>query len=106
MRHFIGLVRRFRRDERGVFGIIFAILAIVLVAMSGAVVDFTSVQQARTKAQVALDSAALALQPTIFNTGVTAATITVMTAGRSADAEPARGPAHVWGDCNLTGVHQ
>ena len=66
MRHFIDLLGRFRRDESGAFAIIFALIAIVLVAMSGAVVDFTSVQQARTKAQVALDSAALALQPSIY----------------------------------------
>ena len=43
----------------------FAILAIVLIAMSGAVVDFTSVQQARSRSQTAIDAAALALQPRI-----------------------------------------
>ncbi|MDB5561466.1 MAG: hypothetical protein JWN11_884 [Hyphomicrobiales bacterium] len=60
------LLKRFRSDERGAFGIIFAAMAIVLVATSGAVVDYTSVEQARTRAQVALDAAALALQPQIY----------------------------------------
>ena len=68
---------RFRNDERGVFLVIFALLALVLIATSGAVVDFTRVQQARTRAQIAADSAALALQGTINNTGVTAATLKV-----------------------------
>ncbi|HEY4201005.1 MAG TPA: TadE/TadG family type IV pilus assembly protein [Devosiaceae bacterium] len=67
MRRFLPLLRRFGSDERGVFGIIFAIMAIVLVAMSGAVVDYVSVQQARTRAQVILDAAALALQPQLYN---------------------------------------
>lgn len=66
MRHVLGLLERFRRDESGAFGVIFATLAIVLIAMSGAVVDFTSMQQSRTRAQVALDAAALALQPSIY----------------------------------------
>jgi Flp pilus assembly protein TadG len=56
---------RFRRDERGAFMVLFAVLALVLVATSGAVVDFTSTQQTRSRAQTALDSAALALQPRI-----------------------------------------
>lgn len=60
------LLRRFHRDERGAFLVLFAILAIVLIATSGAVVDFVGVEQARTRAQVALDAAALALQPSIY----------------------------------------
>jgi Flp pilus assembly protein TadG len=68
---------RFRKDERGVFLVIFALLALVLIATSGAVVDFTRVQQARTRAQIAADAAALALQGTINNNGVTAATLKV-----------------------------
>ncbi len=72
---FADLLTRFRKDERGVFLIIFALLAVVLIAASGAVVDFTRVQQARTRAQIALDAAALALQSTINNSGVTAATL-------------------------------
>jgi Flp pilus assembly protein TadG len=59
------LLGRFRRDESGAFMVLFAVLAIVLIATSGAVVDFTSVQQSRTRAQTALDAAALALQPRI-----------------------------------------
>lgn len=69
------LMKRFRTDERGVFLVIFALLALVLIATSGAVVDFSRVQQARTRAQTALDAAALALQGTIKQTGVTAATL-------------------------------
>jgi Flp pilus assembly protein TadG len=66
MRAFVSLLSRFRSDERGVFLAVFGLLAIVLVAMSGAVVDYVSLQQARTRAQVALDAAALALQPQIY----------------------------------------
>lgn len=57
---------RFCSDEGGAFAMIFGVMAIVLVAFSGAVVDFTSMQGARTRAQVALDAAALALQPSIY----------------------------------------
>jgi len=60
------IFRRFRSDENGVFAVIFAMMAVVLVAMSGAVVDFVSVQKARSETQLALDSAALALQPKIY----------------------------------------
>lgn len=63
--------RRFLRDDRGAFAVIFGILAIVLVATAGAVVDFTTIQQARTRAQDALDSASLGLQPQIFLDGTT-----------------------------------
>jgi Flp pilus assembly protein TadG len=75
MQRFADLIKRFRKDERGVFLVIFALLAVVLIAASGAVVDFSRVQQARTKAQIAVDAAALALQATIGKTGVTAATL-------------------------------
>lgn len=75
IKSFGDLLIRFRKDERGVFLVIFGILAIVLIATSGMVVDFTRVQQARTRAQTALDSAALALQGTISKSGVTAATL-------------------------------
>lgn len=67
MRIFINLVDQFRRDERGVFGVIFGLLAIVLIAMSGAVVDYVTLEQARNRAQIAIDSAALALQPSIYS---------------------------------------
>jgi Flp pilus assembly protein TadG len=66
MTRFADLLRRFRRDDRGVFMILFAVLAIVLIATSGAVVDFTKVQQARTRAQTALDAGTLALQSRIL----------------------------------------
>lgn len=64
-----GLFKRFRRDERGVFAVFFALIAIVLIAAAGAVVDFTRVQQARTRAQIAIDSAALALQAQLGQPG-------------------------------------
>jgi Flp pilus assembly pilin Flp len=60
------LVLQFRRDERGVFAVVFGLMAIVLVALGGAVVDYVSLEQARSRAQIALDAAALALQPEIF----------------------------------------
>lgn len=62
------LLKRFERDERGAFIVLFAVLAIVLIATSGAVVDFTQIEQARTRAQIALDAAALGLQPRVFDT--------------------------------------
>ncbi len=65
MQRIVDLLARFRRDERGVFMVIFAVLAMVLIATSGAVVDFTYTQQARTRAQTALDAATLALQSKI-----------------------------------------
>lgn len=65
------LVSRFGRDERGVFAVIFGLMAIVLIALGGAVVDYVSLEQARNRAQVALDAAALALQPEIFDNALT-----------------------------------
>lgn len=62
------LLKRFRKDESGVFFVLFGLLALVLIATAGAVIDYTSVEQARTRAQDALDSAALGLQPSIFDT--------------------------------------
>jgi Flp pilus assembly protein TadG len=62
MTDFFDLLKRFRRDDRGVFAVFFALIAIVLIAASGAVVDFTYMQTARSQAQNALDAAALALQ--------------------------------------------
>jgi len=59
------LIKRFRGDERGVFMVLFAILALVLIATSGAVVDFTHTETSRSRAQTALDAAALALQSQI-----------------------------------------
>lgn len=68
MRGMFSLLRRFRDDERGVFAVLFGVFAIVLIAAAGAVVDFTRIELARTKAQQALDSAALGLQPKMFLT--------------------------------------
>lgn len=70
MRRFSELVMRFGRDERGVFAVIFGLMAIVLVALGGAVVDYVGIEQARARGQIALDAAALALQPKIFNASV------------------------------------
>lgn len=67
MRGFVDLLKRFRADERGVFAVIFGLMAIVLVAMAGAAVDYTSMETARNKAQIAMDSAALGLAPKIYD---------------------------------------
>lgn len=75
MRSFLSLLGRFRSDERGAFLVIFGVMAIVLVATSGAVVDYTAIEQARTRAQQALDTAALGLQPTMYESGVTEAVL-------------------------------
>jgi Flp pilus assembly pilin Flp len=75
MRQIFDLVRRFRDDERGAFAIIFGLSAIVLVALSGAVVDYVGLIQTRDRAQIALDAAALALQPRIFEKNYSEATI-------------------------------
>lgn len=65
MRRLTELLKRFRKDESGAFMVLFGVLAIVLIATAGAVVDFSGVQQARTRSQTALDAAALALQARI-----------------------------------------
>jgi len=65
MRHLIDLAKRFRKDESGAFIVLFGVLAVVLIAVAGSVVDFTYMQTARTRAQTAIDSAALALQTRI-----------------------------------------
>lgn len=75
MRGFANLLRRFRDDERGVFAVLFGVFAIVLIATAGAVVDYTSEELTRTRAQQALDSAALGLAPTMYDTGVTEDTL-------------------------------
>ena len=68
MHRFTGLIARFRRDERGAFAVMFGLMAVVLIAISGAVVDYVTLEQTRNRAQIALDAAALALQPEIFKT--------------------------------------
>ena len=67
------LIGRFYRDDSGAFAVIFGMIAIVLVAMAGATVDLVRVDQMRNRAQIALDSAALALQPAIYDTNKTEA---------------------------------
>lgn len=69
------LITRFARDERGVFAVIYGLVAIVLVAVAGAVVDYVALEQARTRAQAALDAAALALQPEVLKNTVDTAGI-------------------------------
>jgi Flp pilus assembly pilin Flp len=71
MNGFVRLVRRFGRDESGVFAVLFGVMAIVLVALGGAVVDYVTLEQTRSRAQTALDAAALALHPDIFLPNVT-----------------------------------
>lgn len=61
------LIRSFGSDERGVFAVIFGVMAIMLVAFAGAVVDYVSVQNARTVAQEALDASTLVLHGEIEN---------------------------------------
>lgn len=75
MHRFLPLVVRFGRDERGVFAVLFGLMAVVLVALGGAAVDYIALEQARNRSQIALDAAALALQPLIFNTPVDEADI-------------------------------
>lgn len=60
------LFDRFRRDEGGAFAIMFGLMALVIIALGGAVVDYVSLEQTRSRAQIALDAAALALQPEIM----------------------------------------
>src|SRR3978361_464869 len=89
------LVLQFHRDERGAFAVIFGAIAIVLVAMSGAVVDFTSVQQARTRAQVALDASALALEPPIYTSTATQ----IQTQAQALLVDRLADAATSWGNC-------
>lgn len=59
------LLKRFHRDESGAFAVIFGVMAIVLIATGGSVVDFVAIQQGRSNAQISMDAAVLALQPKI-----------------------------------------
>lgn len=65
----IRIVQRFARDEGGAFALMFGVMAIVLIALGGAVVDYVSLEQSRNRAQLALDAAALALQSEITRPG-------------------------------------
>lgn len=66
MRALIQLIKKFRKDEEGAFLALFGVMAIVLTALSGAGIDFVTLEQARTRAQAALDAATLSLQPSIY----------------------------------------
>lgn len=66
MRRFTKLLSRFYHNEDGVFAVFFGLVAVALVALSGAAVDYVTLEQARNRAQIAIDSAALALQPRIY----------------------------------------
>jgi len=70
MRQMFNLIARFNRDERGAFALIFGLVAVVLIAFGGAVVDYVAMEQVRNRGQIALDAATLALQPEIFKTPV------------------------------------
>lgn len=63
------IVSRFARDEGGAFAMVFGVMALVLIALGGAVVDYVSLEQSRNRAQLALDAAALALQTEITRPG-------------------------------------
>lgn len=53
------LARDFARNENGAFAVIFALMAIVMIALGGAGVDYVVWMEARTEAQEAADAAAL-----------------------------------------------
>ncbi len=77
---------------------VFALVGVVLLAVAGAAVDFTAAQQARTKAQVALDAAALALQGTIYTDTASKHQLNAqkLLSNRLADAVTS------WPDCTTT----
>ncbi|MCF6325667.1 MAG: hypothetical protein L3J21_00070 [Devosiaceae bacterium] len=67
MKQINNLLRYFGSDQRGVFAVTFALVAIVLVATTGAVVDFVAIQNARSLSQSTLDSTTLALHSQVDN---------------------------------------
>lgn len=85
MRPFLRLVARFGRDESGVFAIMFGLMAVVLIAMGGAVVDYVRLEQTRNRAQIALDAAALALQKQITDESVDEETLKAKAQGLLTD---------------------
>ena len=98
MRRLISLIDRFGRDESGAFAMIFAVMAIVLIATAGATVDFTELQQSRTRAQVALDAAALALQPNIY----TDTTVGIQQKAQALLSNRLADGVSTWPSCNVT----
>ncbi|MGV3492143.1 MAG: ubiquitin-activating E1 FCCH domain-containing protein [Devosia sp.] len=75
MRGVIALLKRFHSDESGIFAVIFGVMAIVLVALAGAAVDYTAMETGRARAQIALDSAALGLAEYLYDDDVSEETL-------------------------------
>jgi len=67
MNYIFWIIKRFGRDESGAFAVIFSVMAVVLLATAGSVVDFVSIQQGRKTTQINLDATVLALQPEIYS---------------------------------------
>jgi Flp pilus assembly protein TadG len=59
MRSFSSLMNRFRRDQRGNIGMIFAIMLVPLLTFMGAAIDYSRATRARATMQSVLDSVAL-----------------------------------------------
>jgi len=66
MNFFKTKIRQFAHEDDGAFALIFAVISIVLIATGGSAVDFVSIQQNRSTAQISMDAAVLALQPEIY----------------------------------------
>ena len=49
MTQFVPLLKRFAKDESGVFAVLFGLMAIVLIALGGATVDYVSLEQTRQR---------------------------------------------------------
>jgi Flp pilus assembly protein TadG len=100
MQKIFELLKRFRRDDRGAFLALFGVMAVVLIATAGATVDFTSVQNARTRAQTALDAAALALQPDVYKSLYTEEQVRqkaeALLIDRLGDASTVEGAETIW----------
>lgn len=54
------LVKQFLRSQDGVFAVVFALMAVPLIALAGAAVDYTRWMSARSSAQEAIDAGVLA----------------------------------------------
>ena len=59
MRSFSSLMNRFRKDQRGNIGMIFAIMLVPLLTFMGAAIDYSRATRARATMQSVLDSVAL-----------------------------------------------
>lgn len=60
MRAGMRMAKLFAADERGAFAVVFGLMAIVLIALGGAAVDYTLWQNAQTSALISADRGALA----------------------------------------------